>query len=183
MLPFLETERLLLRAYELKDARQAQVLAGDKDLAETTFLPHPYTLETAGNWISSHPKLIENREAFPFAVILKGEDQLIGTMTLRVDDLHNKGELAYWIGKDYWNNGYATEASKIVIDFGFKKQNLNRIWAPVMTKNKASGKVMQKVGLKYEGTLKQDILRWDEYEDVDVFGLLKEDYLETESSV
>ncbi|MCP3033624.1 GNAT family N-acetyltransferase, partial [Halobacillus sp. A1] len=80
------------------------------------------------------------------------------------------------------NKGYATEASKIVIDFGFKEQKLNRIWAPVMSKNKASGKVMQKVGLQYEGTLKQDILRWDEYVDVDVFGLLKEDYLDTESS-
>ncbi|MCP3033621.1 GNAT family N-acetyltransferase, partial [Halobacillus sp. A1] len=86
---------------------------------------------------------IENREAFPFAVILKGEDKLIGTMTLRVDELHNKGELAYWIGNDFWNKGYATEASKIVIDFGFKEQKLNRIWAPVMSKNKASGKVMQ----------------------------------------
>ncbi|WP_240468661.1 GNAT family protein [Gracilibacillus sp. YIM 98692] len=46
-----------------------------------------------------------------------------------------------------------------------------------MSKNKASGKVMQKIGLRYEGTLKQDILRWDKYEDVDIYGLLKEDYI------
>lgn len=95
-------------------------------------------------------------------------------MTLRIDKLHNKGELAYWIGKAYWNKGYATEAARRLVDFGFKKQELNRIWAPVMSKNQASGKVMQKVGLEYEGTLKQDILRWGKYEDVDVFGLLKE---------
>lgn len=178
MLSILETDRLLLRAYEKEDASQAQVLAGDKDVAETTFLPHPYTLEMAENWISTHPELIQNGEAFPFAVVLKEEDRLIGTMTLRVDKLHNKGELAYWVGKDYWNLGYATEAAKKVIEFGFEEQNLNRIWAPVMSKNTASGKLMQKVGLKYEGTLKQDIIRWDEYQDVDVYGLLKEDHLQ-----
>lgn len=172
----LETERLYLRPYSIEDAPRAQSLAGDKELAETTFLPHPYTLEAAEDWIRNHPKLIKNREAFPFAVILKCEDELIGTMTLRVDKLHHKGELAYWIGKDYWNKGYATEAAKKVVDFGFNEQHLNRIWAPVMSKNKASGKVMQKVGLQYEGTLKQDILRWGTYEDVDVFGILKEHY-------
>jgi|SRR5690625_1096141 len=173
---YLETERLLLRPYDIGDAPYAQKLAGDKELAETTFLPHPYTLEAAKDWIRSHSKLMESGEAFPFAVVLKIGEKLIGTMTLRVDKLHNKGELAYWIGKDYWNKGYATEAAKEVIDFGFNDQNLNRIWAPVMSKNKASVKVMQKVGLEYEGTLKQDILRWDEYEDVDVLGLLKVNY-------
>ncbi|SDJ14712.1 GNAT family N-acetyltransferase [Salimicrobium halophilum] len=183
MLPELETEHLLLRAYERKDAPRAKRLAGDKDVAETNFLPHPYTLEMAEGWISSHPDLIEKGETYPFAIILKGEDQLVGTMTLRVDKLHNKGELAYWIGKDYWNNGYATEAAQLVIDFGFKEQKLNRIWAPVMSKNKASAKLMQKVGLTYEGTLKQDIIRWDEYQDVDIFGLLKEDYFGRKPSV
>jgi [ribosomal protein S5]-alanine N-acetyltransferase len=97
-------------------------------------------------------------------------------MTIRVDKLHNKGELAYWIGKDYWGKGYATEAVKRVIDFGFKELKLNRIWAAIMSKNKASGKVLKKVGLRYEGTLKQDVLRWNQYEDVDVYGLLKSDY-------
>lgn len=172
----LETERLFLRPYELEDAPIAQRLANDKELANTTFLPHPYSLEDAKNWIRNHPQLIESKEAFPFAVIPKSDEELIGTMTLRVDKLHNKGELAYWIGKDYWGKGYAREASKRVIAFGFEEQKLNRIWAPVMSKNIASGKVMQKAGLKYEGTLKQDILRWNKYEDVDVFGLLKEDY-------
>src|SRR5699024_1578011 len=75
-----------------------------------------------------------------------------------------------------WGKGFATEASRRILEFGFNVLNLNRIWAPVMSKNKASGKVMEKVGLKYEGTLKQDVLRWDKYEDVDVYGLLKKDF-------
>lgn len=72
-----------------------------------------------------------------------------------------------------WGKGYATEAAQLIIDFGFNELNLNRIWAPIMSKNKASCKVMEKVGMSYEGTLKQDILRWGQYEDVDIYGLLK----------
>ncbi|MRG87179.1 GNAT family N-acetyltransferase [Salinibacillus xinjiangensis] len=172
----IETERLVMRPYDLSDAPRAQKLGDDKDVAETTFIPYPYTLEKVEDWIQNHLSLIENGDAYPLAVILKSERQLIGTMTIRGDKTHNKGELAYWIGKDYWGKGYATEASKKIIEFGFHDLKLNRIWAPVMSKNKASGKVMKKVGLNYEGTLKQDILKWDKYEDVDIYGLLKENY-------
>ncbi|MCP8617945.1 GNAT family N-acetyltransferase [Salirhabdus salicampi] len=176
MLQKFETERLVLRPYDLSDAPRAQKIGDDKAVAETTFIPYPYTLEKVEDWIKNHSSLIENGDAYPLAVILKSEKQLIGTMTIRIDKNHHKGELAYWVGKDYWGKGYATEASKKMLEFGFKELNLNRIWAPVMSKNKASGKVMQKVGLSYEGTLKQDILRWDKYEDIDIYGLLKKDY-------
>ena len=176
MLHTLYTDRLILRPYEISDAPRASQLAGDKEVAETTFVPYPYTLELAANWIESHQNLIENGDAYPFAVVLKEENVLIGTMTIRIDKHHNKGELAYWIGKEYWGKGFATEAAKKVIEFGFNQLRLNRIWAQIMSKNKASVKVLEKSGLKYEGTLKQDILRWDEYQDVDIYGVLKEEY-------
>ncbi|MBM7601667.1 RimJ/RimL family protein N-acetyltransferase [Virgibacillus halotolerans] len=173
MLSILQTDRLILRSYKVSDAPTAQKLAGERGLAETTFLPHPYTLEAAKEWIQGHSKLIEAGSAYPFAVTMESTKELIGTMTIRVDKLHNKGELAYWIGRPYWGKGYATEAAQLIIDFGFNELNLNRIWAPIMSKNKASCKVMEKVGMSYEGTIKQDILRWGQYEDVDIYGLLK----------
>src|SRR5699024_1065695 len=118
MLQEIRTERLVLRPYELNDAPRAQKLGDDKAVAETTFIPYPYTLEKVEGWIKNHSSLIENGDAYPLAVILKSEMQLIGTMTIRVDKSHNKGELAYWIGKDYWGNGFATEASKRMLEFG-----------------------------------------------------------------
>jgi len=173
----LQTERLILRRYELEDAVRAHILAGEKEIIETTLaIPYPYLLEHAESWIQQHPKLIENGAAYPFAVVMKAGNVLIGTMTLRIDKQHNKGELAYWIGKDYWGKGYATEAAKRVMDFGFFELNLNRIWAPAMSKNWASTQVMKKIGMTYEGTLKQDILKWGTYEDVDIYGILKSDY-------
>ncbi|MGJ9458347.1 GNAT family N-acetyltransferase [Oceanobacillus sp. CF4.6] len=172
----LQSKRLILRPYELKDAPRVQKLANVKELAETTFLPHPYTLEMAESWIKTHSSIIEDGDAYPFAVILENEKELVGTMTLRVDKSHNKGELAYWVGKEYWGKGYATEAAKEVIDFGFNRLNLNRMWAPIMSKNVASGKVLKNAGLTYEGTLRQEILRWGQYEDTDIYGALKNEY-------
>lgn len=142
-------------------------------MAETTFIPYPYTLESVESWIRYHSSLIKNGDAYPLAVVLKSSNKLIGTMTICIYKTHNKGELAYWIRRDFWGKGFATESSNKMLEFGFNELNLNRIWAPVMSKNKASGKVMEKVGLTYEGTLKQDVLRWGNYEDVDVYGIFK----------
>lgn len=176
MIKNIETERLFLRPYDLTDASMVQKLADDKAIAETTFVPYPYTIEKVKEWINRHAEMIQNGDAYPFAVLLKNENQLIGAMTIRVDQVHHKGELAYWVGKDYWGKGFATEMSKAVLAFGFHELNLHRIWAPVMKKNIASGKVMEKIGLSYEGTLKEDILKWGSYEDVHIYGLLRKDY-------
>lgn len=83
----LQTERLILRPYELKDAVRAHALAGEREIIEPTLaIPYPYLLEHARYWIQQHPKLIENGDAYPFAVVTKDENILIGTMTLRIDN-------------------------------------------------------------------------------------------------
>ena len=77
-----------------------------------------------------------------------------------------KGKQGYWLGKDYWNKGYATEAVKAVIGYGFEKLRLNRIYAGHFTKNPASGRVMQKTGMTHEGLGREHILHWGVYEDM-----------------
>lgn len=173
----LKSERLVLRPFRSSDAPVVQELAGDIEVARTTHgIPHPYPIEAAETWISNHSRNIENGTAYPLAIILKGTDLLIGTMTLRVDKQHNKGELAYWIGRNYWGNGFATEAARTIMDFGFFEINLNRIWAMAMVSNPASSRVMQKVGMKQEGILTQHIFKSGNYEDLVVYGILKVDY-------
>ncbi|WP_341278032.1 GNAT family protein [Paenibacillus sp. FSL H8-0537] len=61
--------------------------------------------------------------------------------------------------------------------FGFEELDLHKIHAAAMSKNPASSSVMKKVGMKYEGTFLQHYLKWDNYEDIDYYGLLREDYL------
>ncbi|MHA6250500.1 GNAT family N-acetyltransferase [Oceanobacillus sp. CAU 1775] len=176
MLTTLETERLTLRQFTMDDAIRVQELADDKEVAKTTLnIPSPYSIEAAKDWIKNHPQMIQNG-IFPFAIIIKSDDILIGTMTIRVNDTHKKGELAYWVGKEYWRNGYATEAAKEVVRYGFNQLKLNRIWAKAMTKNPASTKVMLNIGMKKEGVLKQDIIKSGVFEDSEIYGLTKSDY-------
>lgn len=176
MLITMKTGRLILRPFTIDDATRVQELAGNKDVAKTTLgIPHPYPIEAAEQWIKNHPKMMKNG-VFPFAIVLKAEDILIGTMTIRINDTHKKGELAYWVGKEYWGNGYATEAAKEIVRYGFENLNLNRIWAKAMSKNPASSKVMMNVGMKKEGVLKQDTMKLGVFEDSDIYGLTKSDY-------
>lgn len=86
------------------------------------------------------------------------------------------GELGYWIGKNYWGKGFATEAVNRMIQFGFIELGLNRIWASAISRNRSSIKVLEKSGLRKEGTLRKNRLLLNTYEDVDVYGILKTEY-------
>lgn len=176
MLLTLETNRLILRSFTIDDAKRVQELTSNKDVAKTTLgIPHPYPIEAAEEWINNHPTM-RNNGIFPFAIVLKTQDILIGTITIRVDKTHKKAELAYWIGKEYWGNGYATEAAKEIVKYSFESLYLNRIWGKTMAKNPASSKVMMNVGMRKEGLLKQDIFQSGVFEDIHIYGLTKSDY-------
>jgi len=124
------------------DATRVQELAGNEGVAKTTLaIPHPYPIEAAESWIESHPRMVKNG-TFPFAMVLKSESILVGTMTICVNKSHEKGELAYW------GNGYATEAAAEIVRHSFEDLNLNRVWARAMSKNPASVKVMENIGMK-----------------------------------
>jgi len=95
---------------------------------------------------------------------------------LTLSEAHNHGELGYWIGKPFWGRGYATEAAAAVLRFGFETLQLNRIHAAFMEHNPASGRVMEKIGMSHEGTLRQHMKKWDRFYDVIKYGILKSDY-------
>lgn len=98
-------------------------------------------------------------------------------MTLLVAQAHRRGELAYWIGRPYWRQGYATEAAARVLAFAFNVLDLNRVTGQAMRRNPASTRVPGKLEMTREGTLCQEIYHWGAFEDIAVFGLLKADYL------
>jgi ribosomal-protein-alanine N-acetyltransferase len=171
----LETARLRLRPFEPGDAEQLQELAGARSVAEGTLLiPHPYPLTEAVEWIASRPQALENGNLV-YAVTLRASGALIGAMGLVLRPQHDKGELGYWIGEPYWGQGFATEAARAVVDYGFDTFALNRVFAIHFTRNPASGRVLEKSGMRHEGSLRQDVKKWDEYVDVEVYGILRSD--------
>lgn len=97
----------------------------------------------------------------------------MGVVSLGLAMAHHRAELGYWIGKPYWGQGYMTEAARAVIEFGFQQLSLNRIVAYAMTKNPASSRVMEKNGMTYEGTFPQHVRKWDDYEDLVAYGIVR----------
>ncbi len=175
-LPILKTTRLILRPFLLSDANRVQELAGDKEIASTTLtVPHPYEDGIAEQWIGMLETECANGKGVAFAITNK-DDGLIGCISLGINNSHRRAELGYWIGRKYWNKGYWTEASIALIQYGFEKIKLNKIHAHHFTRNPASGRVMSKSGMKYEGTLRQQVIKDGIYEDLAVYSILREDY-------
>jgi len=175
--PILETDRLNLRAFSADDAPDVVRLCGEWEIAETTMhIPHPYELPMAEEWIGSHQRTFDDGEAVTFAVTEKETGELLGAIAINLNKGNRFAEIGYWIGKQYWNHGYATEAAKAVISYGFVELELNRIQARHMTKNPASGRVMEKTGMEPEGILRQSIFRWGKFEDAAIYSVLRKDY-------
>ena len=178
-LPELRTERLLLRSFRAEDAPAVQRLAGAFEIADTTLLiPHPYPDGLAEKWISGHATALANGESLVFAVTEAATGQLCGSIGLMISKEHAKAEMGYWIGVPFWGKGYATEAGRALLEYGFGQWNLNRIFALHFCRNPASGRVLAKLGLRHEGRLRQHIKKGDGFEDVECWGLLRLDWTE-----
>ncbi|MEQ8675191.1 MAG: GNAT family N-acetyltransferase [Aggregatilineales bacterium] len=180
--PRLTTERLILRPPELRDAPNIQRLAGEYEVVKGTLtMPHPYEDGMAEEFITRTQTQFEEKTGYPFAIALKDTDELIGVIGLHPVAAYQRAEIGYWIGVPYWNKGYVTESATAVMRFGFEVVGLNRIYASHYTDNPASGKVMQKLGMTYEGTLRQHLRRFESYKDVAFYGILRDEYMERQN--
>ena len=174
--PTLHTTRLVLGAFTPADAADLQQLAGDREIADTTVsIPHPYDLDHALAWIGQQRRELVRGRAANFAIRLPGS-RLIGCTGLRdIDREHSQAELGFWIGRQWWGQGYAREAASAVIRFGFEQLNLNRICAHRMARNPAAGQVLRHLGMEREGVLRERVRKWGVYEDVVLYAILRED--------
>jgi RimJ/RimL family protein N-acetyltransferase len=147
--PVLETERLILRAPKLDDAKAVAALANNRKIAEmTALIPHPYGLDDAKAWIES---LAEDGSGWTFAIVAKTEaNALVGACGYgrRHDD---EPEVGYWIGEPYWGRGYATEAVRALIDHLFSVTDLDAIASGCRVTNLASRRVIEKCGFQWTG--------------------------------
>lgn len=172
-LPTLQTRRLTLRSYRRDDIPALIPLIGAKEVAATTLrIPHPYRIEHAEAIL--HPSAAI--DTVRYAVTLQGDGTLIGGVGMRLEPDHDRAEIGYWIGVPYWGNGYATEAAFAVVRYGFDVLNLHRIQAEHFAGNTSSGRVLQKLGMKYEGCQRQHLLKWGEYLDVELYGILRSEF-------
>jgi [ribosomal protein S5]-alanine N-acetyltransferase len=171
--PTLETARLILRPYAVSDIPDLLPLIGTREVAATTLrIPHPYTEVDAKEFIAA----VQPGDEVRRAVILRSSNRLIGGIGLRVNEPHSNAELGYWLGVPYWGQGYATEAAREMLRYGFQQLGLHRIFASHFEGNTASGRILQKLGMRHEGCQRQHIRKWNRFLDLELYGLLRDEW-------
>ncbi len=175
-MPRIKTERLLLRPFCLYDAKNYFSLATDPEVLHGTDMPHDLDEGAVREWIVGHPGYWEQRkELFMLATSLESRE-IVGSVSIFTHERHNKAELGYWIAHHLWGKGYASEATLAMVTFAFKTMNLYRMEANHLLRNPSSGKVLQKLGFKYEGLFRQSYLKDGIYEDLVYYGLMREEF-------
>ena len=152
----LSTKRLLLRPLVESDWRAAHAMLTDPEVIR--YIPAGSASEQETR--EDIRAVIVQHQADPprynFAVVLRAEGTFIGVCFLEMKAKEpQQGNLGYLLGRNYWGQGYATEAARAVLDFGFRKLDLHRIYATCRPANVASSRVMEKLGMRREGHLRQ----------------------------
>ena len=175
--PTLKTERLLLRKIAVTDAEDMYAYSCREDV--TRYLlwdPHPDPIYT-----EKYVRYLQERYAvgdfYDFAVVLPTANKMIGTVGFTSFDLPNcSAEIGYVISPEYQGNGYATEAVREILRFGFVCCGLSRISAVCMRENLTSLRVMEKCGLKREGLLRSAVYAKGRMQDVHLSAIIDQDF-------
>lgn len=175
--PILHTERLTLRPFTLADAADVQRLAGAYEVAANIpSIPHPYEDGMAETWINTHPERLADGTGITYAITLTATDELCGAISLMLKPVNQRAELGYWIGVPYWGRGYCTEAARTLRDHGFQVLGLHRLFAIHLTRNPASGRVMRKIGMRHEGTLREHEFTRGVFETIECYAILRNEW-------
>lgn len=174
----IETERLILRRFNLNDWEDMnQNWISDPKVQHGYGEPTYETEEEIKGLLNEYISKYETNEAYRWAIILKENNECVGQIAyFLVDSKNHFGEIEYCVGRAYQNKGYVTEATKAIIDYGFKKINFNKIQICHRANNYPSAKVIQKIGFHKDGILREYFYIDGEYIDRVFYSILKREW-------
>ncbi len=174
----LETSRLLLRKFEDGDGDfMYKNWASDPEVTKFLTWPTHPSVEVSRKINSSWVESSEKADYYQWAIVLKERNEPIGSISLvRMDEDIDAVEVGYCIGRNWWGQGIVSEAFQAVIAFCFEEVGVQRISARHDPNNPASGAVMRKCGLTYEGTLRCADRNNQGICDAAVYSILREEY-------
>lgn len=177
-IPTLNTENLILRRLKTTDFEDMYEYAKIPSVTDfLTWHPHPDSDYTR-RYLQAVQGQYSRGEFFDWAVILKSNGKMIGTCGFTsFDEQNNAGEIGYVINPNYAGKGYATEATKQVVKFGFLTLNLHRVYAKYIDGNNASRRVMEKCGMSYEGCAKSSMYIKDKYRDIHTCAIISNEFM------
>jgi len=173
----IRTARLLLRPFTLQDAVEVRRLADDKAIAANALaIPFPYEMGMAEEWIAKHPEWRARGEQIIFAVVLKPEMHLLGALGLDDQPAPSKRGIGILDRPRALGPGLCVRSRR----GGDAARVRNARPAPgargLLTRNQASARVLEKAGMAHEGTRRHHVRHWNEFEDVEEYGILRVDY-------
>jgi [ribosomal protein S5]-alanine N-acetyltransferase len=176
-LPNLETPRLLLRKLTTEDTPGMFNYASNEEVAKYVTWDAHKTLKDTETFVNFVLNQYKAHKVSPWAIEEKETGTFIGTIDfVWWKPVHNMAEIGYVISPDYWGKGITTEAAKAIIQFGFEQMDLVRIQARCLVENIASQRVMEKVGMSYEGTHRKSMFLKGKHYDLKMYAILKEDF-------
>jgi len=176
-MPVIECERLILRPMRVTDAEDVYDYAKRPDLTRyLLWSPHPFLAHTK-EYLKYVVKQYRAGNFYDWAIEEKESGKMIGTCGFTaIDTEHRSGEIGYVINPDFHRRGYAPEAAKAVMDFGFRELHLNRIQCRFMKGNEASLKVAKKLGMTFEGYLRDYLYVKGTYRTIGFCSILRDEY-------
>lgn len=176
-LPRLETDRLLIRAPSEADLSAMPGLFSDPDIhAYTRSIPYPYTHDDAVGALERFERLRRAGEAITLFVDLKETGELVGSIGFLNIKGRDEAEFGYVVGRPWWGRGYATEACRGLLAYGFATLGFGELCAHAMTRNPASSRVLEKIGMRSVGVLPNQCEKDGEYFDAEGFTLTREEW-------
>lgn len=168
---------MTLRSFQKTDIPTLTRYCNDIRVAQNLLLtPFPYTEKDAQDWLEMVAEATAKGERTSFALTITQTGEHIGNMGLRLTPQHKRAELGYWIGPPHWGKGYATEAGRAVLRYGFEVLGCERIGASYFHWNQASGRVLEKLGMKPEGVRRRFVVRLGQVADDVLMGILREEW-------
>ncbi len=173
----IHTERLLLRPITIKDAPDIFAYASNPEVTKyVRFVTHKSIKDTHA-FIRRVQASYRKGITPLWGIEIKASGRLIGASGfLQWPNPDRRAELGYVINPDFWGQGYVTEAAKALCEFAFKKMKVNRIEACAFVEQKASQRVLEKIGFKFEGILRQKEFIKGRFVDETMYSLLREAY-------
>jgi len=169
--------RINLRRIHKADAESIVQHANAKEISRFTFIPHPYGIGDALTFIRRSQSAWRSGSMQNFGIENRETGKIIGMVgIIRISKKHRQAEIGYWLGKKFWGKGIATEAVLLILEYCFKNLKLHRVCARVMHPNLASAKLLEALGFKKAGGLRDDLKQRGRWMDTILYGLLRQEY-------
>jgi [ribosomal protein S5]-alanine N-acetyltransferase len=138
-------------------------------------VPYPYTIEDAQRYFKYLDYSRNDKTTYELGIFDNEQDTFIGVISLRTIDFnYQNAEIGYWLVKEFWKKGYATEAAELIIEYAFEKLDLYRIYATLEKDNVSSLSLLNRLGFEVEGLMKKSVKNKGKFVDRYICGFLRD---------